>query len=197
MSLANFTNMKNIVIFSSGEGSNTEKIIEKFSKSKSARVSWIVCNNENAGVIKIAEKYKKGLQLISKSNLEKNAVQLAEFLKVEKTDLIVLAGFLLKIPNEIIKAFPDSIINLHPSLLPKFGGKGMYGMNVHRAVVDARELESGITIHLVNEEYDKGKIIFQKKIAVTYTDNAESLSTKIKEMEHIHFPETILKIVEN
>jgi phosphoribosylglycinamide formyltransferase-1 len=179
--------MINIVIFASGEGSNAESIMKHFQGSSIARVTWIICNNESAGVVKRAEKFRKGIQFISKATMEKFSNQLTEFLLAEKTDIIVLAGFLLKIPTEIIAAFPNRIINLHPSLLPKFGGKGMYGVNVHKAVIAAQEKMSGITIHYVNENYDEGKIILQKSFELAETETTVSLAEKIQKLEHDNF----------
>ena len=186
-SLFNFTSMINIVIFASGEGSNAESIMKHFQGSSIARVTWIICNNENAGVVKRAENFRKGIQFISKATMEKFSNQLTEFLLAEKTDIIVLAGFLLKIPIEILTAFPNRIVNLHPSLLPKFGGKGMYGVNVHKAVIAAQEKMSGITIHYVNENYDEGKIILQKSFELSETETAFSLAEKIQKLEHENF----------
>ncbi|MGB0883072.1 MAG: formyltransferase family protein, partial [Vicingaceae bacterium] len=116
---------------------------------------------------------------------------IVNLLTTAKIDLIVLAGFLLKIPENLIKAFPNKIVNIHPALLPKFGGKGMYGDNVHKAVVEAKETESGITIHYVNENYDEGKIIFQEKCPVLESDTFENVATKVHELEYEHFPKTI------
>ena len=186
--------MINVVIFASGEGSNAEKIIEHLGGKAGVRVTWILCNNENAGVIKRAEKHRKGVQLISKFVLENYCRQLIEFLQMEKTDLIVLAGFLLKIPNEIVEAFAGRIINLHPSLLPKFGGKGMYGIHVHRAVIASGEHESGITIHYVNHEYDKGEVLLQQSCLINENDTPELLSQKIQILEHKYFPEAVEKV---
>ena len=187
--------MVNLVIFASGEGSNAEKILEFFEGHKKVKISWIITNNEEAGVLKKAQKYRKGIQVISNSVLIKNAKQFTEFLHMERIDWIILAGFLLKIPTEIVQAFPNKIINLHPSLLPKFGGKGMYGIHVHRAVIASAEKESGITIHLVNEEYDKGEIVFQQTCLIEPGETPETLSSKVQQLEHKFFPKIIEKVI--
>ena len=188
--------MINIAVFASGEGSNAENLFHYFSTSGKVKIKLVVTNKEESGVVKKAEKHRKNIQIISKQTLEKYAEQFIEFLKSEKVDLIVLAGFLLKIPTALVAAFPNKIVNLHPSLLPKFGGKGMYGMNVHRAVIFAGEKESGITVHYVNEKYDEGEIILQKKCVVEIFDTPETLAEKIKKLEHEYFPIAVQTIVE-
>lgn len=187
--------MINAAIFASGGGTNAENLIKYFANDTRIKIKLIFTNNENAGVVARAEKYKKNVQIISKDSLNHYANQLIDFLKAEKIDLIILAGFLLKIPEPIVKAFPKKIINIHPSLLPKFGGKGMHGMNVHRAVIDSGDTESGITIHYVNEEYDKGEIILQAKCSIEKSDTPESLAAKIHELEMGNFPKAIEKLL--
>lgn len=187
--------MINAAIFASGGGTNAENIIKYFANDTRIKIKLIFTNNENAGVVARAEKYKKNVQIISKDSLNNYADQLIDFLKTEKIDLIILAGFLLKIPEAFVKAFPNKIINIHPSLLPKFGGKGMYGMHVHQAVIQSGETESGITIHFVNEEYDKGEIILQAKCPVEKSDTAETLAAKIHELEMENFPKAIEKLL--
>jgi phosphoribosylglycinamide formyltransferase-1 len=187
--------MVNIAIFASGKGSNAEQIINYFSSSTQVKIKLIVTNNENAGIVDIATNYKKNLQLISKASLTNYAAQFVDFLKTEKVDLIILAGFLLKIPEELVSAFPNRIINIHPSLLPKFGGKGMYGNHVHEAVIAANETKSGITIHFVNEEYDKGKIILQQTCTIDQNETPLSLAKKIQELEHEFLPIAVEQIV--
>ncbi|MBN8691595.1 MAG: phosphoribosylglycinamide formyltransferase [Bacteroidetes bacterium] len=187
--------MINAAIFASGGGTNAENIIKYFANDTRIKIKLIFTNNENAGVVARAEKYKKNVQIISKDSLNNYADQLIDFLKTEKIDLIILAGFLLKIPEAFVKAFPNKIINIHPSLLPKFGGKGMYGMHVHQAVIQSGETESGITIHFVNEEYDKGEIILQAKCLVEKSDTAETLAAKIHELEMENFPKAIEKLL--
>ena len=187
--------MKNIAIFASGEGTNAENLFDYFNNDKRVKIKLVVTNSDTAGVVARAEKYKKNVQIISKTALYEYTSQIIEFLQTEKIDIIVLAGFLLKIPEAFIKAFPNQIINIHPSLLPKYGGQGMYGMNVHKAVVENKETESGITIHYVNEEYDKGEIILQAKCEVNESDTAETLAAKIRKLEFEFFPKAIEKII--
>ena len=146
--------MINIAIFASGGGTNAESLIKYFAPSKEVKIKLVVTNNPDAGVVKRAEAYKKNIQIISKEALAGYTDQIIDFLQTEKVDLIVLAGFLLLVPEKIIKAFPQRIINIHPALLPRHGGKGMYGKRVHEAVLAAKDTESGITVHYVDEHYD-------------------------------------------
>lgn len=187
--------MINAAIFASGSGTNAENLFKYFANDTRIKFKLVFTNNKNAGVIARADKYKKNVQIISKDSLNTYSGQLIDFLKTEKIDLIILAGFLLKIPESFIKAFPDKIVNIHPSLLPKFGGKGMYGMHVHEAVIKNKETESGITVHYVNEEYDKGQIILQAKCKVNPGDTAETLAQKIHELEMEYFPIAIEKLL--
>jgi len=187
--------MKNVAIFASGEGTNAENIFKYFSNDKRIKIKLVVTNVDTAGIVKRAEQYKKNVHIISKTALYEYTSQIIEFLKTEDIDIIILAGFLLKIPEQFIKAFPNQIINLHPALLPKYGGKGMYGMHVHHAVIGKKEKESGITIHYVNEEYDKGEIILQVKCSVDDEDTAETLAVKIKELEMEYFPKAIETVI--
>lgn len=187
--------MINIAVFASGEGTNAENLFNHFASSKTVKIKLVVTNNENAGIVAKADKYRKNLQIISKTSLSNYTDQFIDFLKTEQVDLIVLAGFLLKVPEKLVRAFPNRIINLHPALLPKFGGKGMYGMNVHKAVIDAGEKESGITVHYVDEEYDNGDIILQEKCLIEESDSAESLAKKIHELEYRFFPLAVEKVV--
>ncbi|MCW3075605.1 MAG: purN [Bacteroidetes bacterium] len=183
--------MINAAVFASGEGTNAENLFKFFANDTRIKIKLVVTNKDTAGIIGRAEKYKKNVQIISKESLENYTEQFIEFLKLEKIDLIILAGFLLKIPPAFVKAFPNRIINIHPALLPKYGGKGMYGNKVHSAVIENKEKESGITIHLVNEEYDKGEIILQQKCDVLENDTIETLAQKIQKLEHEHFPKAI------
>ena len=187
--------MVNIAIFASGNGTNAERLINYFNGSTQVKIKLIITNNEVAGIVNIANNYKKNLQIISKATLNNYAEQFIDFLKTEKVDLIVLAGFLLKIPEQLVKAFPNRIINIHPSLLPKYGGKGMYGKFVHEAVIAAKEQYSGITIHFVNEEYDKGEIILQEKCSINDVETIDSLAKKIQELEHHFLPLAVDKVV--
>ncbi len=183
--------MKNIVIFASGSGTNAENIAKYFSENNSVKVSMILTNNNRAGVIERAKRMNIPCICFSKKDFFETD-KILNLLKKE-ADFVVLAGFLWKVPKNMIEAFPNKILNIHPALLPKYGGKGMYGMNVHNAVIKNKETESGITIHYVNENYDEGAIVFQAKVAVTSDDTAESVAMKIHELEYEHFP----KIVEN
>ncbi|MEI6020406.1 MAG: phosphoribosylglycinamide formyltransferase [Bacteroidota bacterium] len=183
--------MMNVAIFASGEGTNAENLFQYFLNDARIKFKVVVTNKPEAGIVARAERYKKNVHFVSKSALENYTEQLIEFLKVENIDLIILAGFLLKIPEQFVRAFPNKIINIHPSLLPKYGGKGMHGMHVHEAVIQNKEVESGITVHFVNEEYDKGEIILQAKCAVTPNDTAETLSQKIRQLEFDHFPKAV------
>ena len=190
-----FVPMKNVAIFASGEGTNAENIFEYFKNDKRIKIKLVVTNIDTAGVIKRAENYKKNVQIISKEALYEYTAQIIEFLRTEEIDIIVLAGFLLKIPEQFIKAFPNRIVNIHPALLPKYGGKGMYGMKVHRAVIEKKETESGITVHYVNEEYDKGEIILQATCAIEEGDTPEILEQKVRKLELEYFPKAIEKII--
>ncbi|MEZ2441859.1 phosphoribosylglycinamide formyltransferase [Chitinophaga sp. RCC_12] len=186
--------MKNIAIFASGAGSNAQKIIDHFKQSDKARVTVIVCNKPGAGVLQIAE--REGITSIL---IEKEAFlhsdKYIRLLKEQKIDLVVLAGFLWKIPANLVQAFPNRIINIHPALLPKFGGKGMYGHFVHEAVIAAGEKESGITIHFVNEKYDDGETILQERIIITPEDTPESVARKVQALEHQWFPVIVERLL--
>lgn len=186
---------KRIAIFASGAGSNAEKIIEHFKNSLTADVALIVCNNPRAGVIDIAQRKNIPCTIISKK--EFLHPDFTDLLHHQEIDLIVLAGFLWKIPDALIQHFPGRIINIHPALLPKFGGKGMYGMAVHHAVIAAKEKYSGITIHFVDEEYDHGNIIFQERVELANDENPESLAAKIRQLEHHWYPKTIEQLIES
>ena len=188
--------MINVALFASGSGTNAENLINYFSTSKEVKIKLVVTNNAEAGVVKRAEFHKKNVQIISKQALTNYTDQIIDFLQTEKVDLLVLAGFLLKIPEKLIHAFPNRIINIHPALLPKHGGKGMYGHHVHKAVIDAGENESGITAHYVNEEYDKGAVILQAKCKVDENDTIETLAAKIHELEYFYFPKAVEKVIE-
>ncbi len=187
--------MKNVAIFASGEGTNAENLFKYFANDPRVKIKLVITNKDNSGVIAKAEQYKKNVQIISKEALENYTAQIIEFLMVEKIDLIILAGFLLKIPKAFIQAFPGKIINIHPALLPKYGGKGMYGLNVHKCVIENKESESGITIHFVNEEYDKGETILQVNCKIEENETAESLAQKIRKLEFEFLPKAIEKFL--
>lgn len=183
-----------IAILVSGTGTNAINIIEYFEKNSVADVALVVSNKTDALAVKKAQ--NKGVKTIVFNNesFKKNSIVL-NYLKSESIDFIVLAGFLMKVPNDIIHAYPNKIVNLHPSLLPKYGGKGMYGSHVHRAVIEAQESESGISIHFVNEEYDEGAIIFQAKVSVEKKDSVEVLAQKIRQLEHRFFPKIVEQVI--
>lgn len=186
--------MKNIVIFASGAGSNAQKIIDHFRNSDKGRVALIVCNKPGAGILDIAQREGIPAVLIEKEKFFHTDTYV-QLLKEQHTDLIVLAGFLWKVPVNLVQAFPNRIINIHPALLPKFGGKGMYGHFVHEAVVAAGETESGITIHYVNEKYDDGEPILQERCIVTSEDTPETVARKVQALEHQWFPVIVERIL--
>jgi phosphoribosylglycinamide formyltransferase-1 len=185
--------MKKIVVFASGSGTNAENIIKHFALSETVTVVAVFTNNANAKVIERAKNNDVPIEVFSKIELIESKI--LQKLNVFQPDLIVLAGFLLKFPEKIIASYPNKIINIHPALLPKYGGKGMYGMNVHQAVVDNKEKETGITIHYVNEHYDEGGVVFQKKIILTGSESAEDIADKIHELEQKYFPEVVEKLI--
>lgn len=183
-----------IAIFASGTGSNAKAIID-YSFMSNFKVDLIVSNKENAGVLKYSEEYDIDAMLIDRETFYENEV-LLDFLKERDIKLIILAGFLWFIPAYLVAGFSNRILNIHPSLLPKHGGKGMYGLKVHQAVFDAQEKESGITIHLVNNEYDKGEILLQKTIDISTENSPEKIAAKVLQLEHEYFPEIIEEFIE-
>lgn len=182
-------NMKKIVIFASGSGTNAENIIKYFKNTNTGTVVSVFTNNPKAYVIERAKNLQVPTEIFTKEDFLDSKV--LQNLNSIQPDLIVLAGFLLKFPENIVAQYPGKIINVHPALLPKYGGKGMYGMNVHKAVVENKEKETGITIHYINENYDEGNIIFQKKVTVLITDTPEVVAEKIHELEQKYFPTVI------
>lgn len=187
--------MKKIAIFASGSGSNAERITNYFLHRKIAEVCLILTNNPSAGVLKRAKKL--GIQTVIFNRIEfSQSDKINELLMSYDIDLVVLAGFLWLVPGSILNSFAYRIINIHPALLPKYGGKGMYGERVHEAVIESGDTKSGITIHYVNEKYDEGQIIFQAEVVVDTVDTAESLAAKIHELEYAHFPVVIEEIVQ-
>ena len=186
--------MKRIVIFASGSGSNAENIYHQFA-NENIEIVAIFCNNEKAGVIERANRLNIPLHLFNRNDFNNTNIVDQEILNYQP-DLIVLAGFLWKIPERLIALFPNKIINIHPALLPNYGGKGMYGHFVHDAVINAKETKSGITIHYVNEHYDEGKYIFQAECEVTSNDTPETLADKIHQLEFAHFPQMIKKLIQ-
>jgi len=186
--------MKRIAIFASGGGSNARKIIEHFEENSEIDVALIVTNKRNAGVLNHAREFDIPILIIDR-NFFYNSEEILQILKNEQIDLIVLAGFLWLIPSYLIQNYLDKIINIHPSLLPKYGGKGMYGINVHKAVKENHENESGITIHFVNENFDEGNHIFQASINLDENDSPEEIAKKVLTLEHKHFPLVIEKLL--
>jgi phosphoribosylglycinamide formyltransferase-1 len=184
--------MKNIVLFASGNGSNAEKIIKFFKNSEYGKVVGVFSNKPDAKVLDRAKNHDIPSVVFNKAELNEGFV--LEQLRQFQPDLIVLAGFLLKFPESILKEY-SKVINIHPALLPKYGGKGMYGMNVHQAVLDNKEKETGITIHYVNEHYDEGEFIFQKSVNIEDCKTAEEIANKIHELEHQYFPKVISQVL--
>lgn len=186
--------MKNIAIFASGEGTNAQNIINYFKNSQEAKVELVLSNNAKANVLKRASDAGIKTIVVDKESFYENLTTI-NILKSKTIDLIVLAGFLWKVPENLVDAFPNKIINIHPALLPKFGGKGMYGMNVHKAVVEAKESKTGISIHFVNKHYDEGAIIAQYECNVEPSDSAETVAQKVHELEQQFFPKEIKKVL--
>ena len=186
--------MTRIAIFASGSGSNAENIIRYFSDNKSVKVVLVLSNQSRSGVLIRAQLHNIPTFIFTKNDLNECS-KVHDMLKDYNASMIVLAGFLLKIPLYMIEAYPNSILNIHPALLPKYGGKGMYGMNVHRAVVENNEQKSGITIHYVNENYDEGAIIFQATCHIDKHDLPEDVKTKVQALELRHFPSVIESII--
>ena len=185
---------KRIAIFASGEGTNAENIIRHFQHHEVIQVAVVISDRKDANGLIRAEKLNVPAKYFSKEDFENTNVVL-DFLEKENIDLMVLAGFLKLMPEKIIKEYQGRIINIHPALLPKFGGKGMYGMKVHEAVIAAGEKETGITIHHVNKNFDEGEIIFQKKIPVQKNETADTLFQKVRNLELEFYPKVIEKIL--
>jgi len=185
--------MTRIVILASGSGSNAENIIKYFNNNNSISVVQVLCNKKDAKVFERAKRLNVSSLYFNREDLYETDV-IVDLLKQE-ADYIILAGFLWKIPSKIIEAFPNKIINVHPALLPKYGGKGMYGMHVHNAVVSNKESETGITIHYVNDNYDEGAIIFQERFNVLSSYSAEDVAERIHELEYEYFPKIIEKVI--
>ena len=186
--------MNKIAIFASGSGTNAENIIKFCKENKKNEISAIFSNNKNAYVIQRAINHNIKYHIFSRPEFYETQ-NILKILKEDNIDLIVLAGFLWLIPEYLIDAYPNKIINIHPALLPKYGGKGMFGMHVHDAVVTNKETETGITIHYVNKEYDKGSIIFQSKFSISPNDTPNDIAKKIHELEYAHFPKIIEKLL--
>ena len=187
--------MKRLVIFASGSGTNAENIIRYFQANGKAVVEAIFCNNPNAGVIERAKQLQTPCVIFNRKDFYESD-KIKRMLAEINPDLIVLAGFLWLIPEKIIRKFSGKIINIHPALLPKYGGKGFYGNNVHQAVINAGDKESGITIHYVDEQFDRGEIIFQARCYIDKIETAESLAQKIHKMEYECYPKVIEQLIE-
>ncbi|WP_338872923.1 phosphoribosylglycinamide formyltransferase [Spirosoma sp. SC4-14] len=186
--------MKRIALFASGSGSNAEQIATYFAANVDVEISLIVSNNSKAGVIDRARRLHIPVLLFDRKTFY-DTDRINELLQKQSIDLIVLAGFMWLMPEAIVRSFPNRIINIHPALLPKFGGKGMYGHFVHEAVVEAGEAESGITIHYVNEQYDEGQIIFQASCAVLPTDSPDDVARSVQVLEHAHYPRIVAEVL--
>jgi len=184
----------NIAILASGNGTNADRICRYFSDREDVNVGLIVTNKPHAGVLQIADRYDVPSIVVSNAQLEG---RLMETLKSHNIDFVVLAGFLRSVPHDVVKQYDQRMVNIHPALLPKFGGKGMYGHHVHRAVIDSGERESGITIHQVSEHYDEGNIVFQARCAVDTSDTPDSLAEKIHQLEHKHYPVIIDQLIKD
>ena len=188
--------LKKLAIFASGSGSNAENICNYFSKHSDIDVVFICTNKLDSFIVKRAKKLNIPLVFITKTELN-NFDAIHEKLQKKNVDFIILAGFLLKLPKIMVEKYPNRILNIHPSLLPKYGGRGMYGDNVHKAVLENKETESGISIHFVNQNYDEGEIILQKTCVVSKNETLTSLVAKIQELEHTYLPITIERILTN
>lgn len=183
-----------LAIFASGGGTNAEQIIRYFKNHKNILVGMILSNNKDAFVLKRALKHKIPQFVFDRNTFYKEK-SVDELLKLNEIDFIVLAGFMWLIPERFVKAYPNKIVNIHPALLPKYGGKGMYGHHVHEAVVKNREQKSGITIHWVNEQYDEGAIIYQATCAITSSDTPEDVAHKVHKLEYEHYPRIIEQVI--
>ncbi len=186
--------MKRLVIFASGSGSNAENLITFFHNSDDISVTQVLTNNPQAKVLERCKHLKVSALSFNRVAFS-NTKDVLNILKASQPDLIILAGFLWKFPDFILNEFPNKVINIHPALLPKYGGKGMYGMHVHNAVIENEETETGITIHYVNENYDEGAIIFQAKCKISPSDSAQDVAGKIHVLEMQHFPEIVEKVL--
>ena len=181
---------KRLAIFASGTGSNAENIIKYFRDHPSIEVFCLLCNKPDAPVIKSLEAYAIEIKIFNREDLY-DSHEIKSYLDWYQIDFIILAGFLWLLPENIIEDFPDRIINIHPALLPAYGGKGMYGNKVHQAIIENKDMETGISIHLVNEKFDEGKLLFQAKVPVAEDDTASTIALKVRALEQAHFPRVI------
>lgn len=185
---------KRIAIFASGSGSNAQKIMEHFKKHNDAEVAIVLTNNPDAYVLQRADNFEIPSHVFNRAEFYQSEAVVV-LLKSLEVDIIVLAGFLWLIPESLLKAFPNKIINIHPALLPKYGGKGMYGEFVHKAVLENKEDESGITIHFVNENFDEGEIIHQSRFKIEKGDDMEMIKFKVQQLEHMHYPKVVEQLL--
>jgi phosphoribosylglycinamide formyltransferase 1 len=185
---------KRIAIFASGSGSNAQKIMEYFKKHQDAEIAIVLTNNSEAYVLQRADNFEIPSHIFDKHEFYKTD-DIVKLLKNLQINLIVLAGFLWLIPDNLLKAFPNKIINIHPALLPKYGGKGMYGDKVHQAILDAGEEESGITIHYINEQFDEGESIHQSRFKIEQGDDIEMIKFKGQQLEHLHYPKVVEQLL--
>ncbi len=186
---------KRIAIFASGSGSNAQKIMEYFKKHEKAEVALLLCNNPDAFVLQRADNFEVPTHVFDKEEFTKTD-HIVKLLDMQHIDLIVLAGFLWLVPSNLLNAYPNKIINIHPALLPSYGGKGMYGDRVHQAVLDAKEEEAGISIHIINENFDEGKIIYQARYKIEPEDTLAMIRFKGQQLEHLHYPRVIEQFLE-
>ena len=186
--------LKKLAIFASGSGSNAENICNYFAESSNVEVVLICTNKQDALIVKRAKKLNIPVLVFTKYELN-NFIDLHKKLQSIGVDVVILAGFLLKVPSKMIDSYPNRIINIHPSLLPKYSGKGMYGNNIHKAVIENKETESGISIHFVNQNYDEGELILQERCAISSDESVETLTQKIRELEYSYFPNAIEKTI--
>lgn len=187
--------MKKILLFASGTGSNVKNILTYFKNNREIVVVTVFSNNPRALVLEVAAQYNIPTAVFTKEELIDGTV--LDRLIALQPDLIVLAGFLWKMPEQIVRQYPNKIINIHPSLLPKYGGKGMYGMNVHESILSNGEVETGITIHYVNEHYDEGAYILQESVAIEDCNTAKEIAAKVQVLEHLHFPQVIETLLQS
>jgi phosphoribosylglycinamide formyltransferase-1 len=185
---------KRIAIFASGSGSNAQKIMEYFKKHQDAEIAIVLTNNSEAYVLQRADNFEIPSHIFDKHEFYKTD-DIVKLLKNLQINLIVLAGFLWLIPDNLLKAFPNKIINIHPALLPKYGGKGMYGDKVHQAILNAGEEESGITIHYINEHFDEGESIHQSRFKIEQGDDIEMIKFKGQQLEHLHYPKVVEQLL--
>jgi len=186
--------MTKLAIFASGRGTNAEAIIRYFAKNKEISAALVVSNNPRAGVLEVAKKFGIPTEVVAQQELHATG-KLPELLRRYGIDFIALAGFMRLVPPSVLEAFPGKVVNIHPALLPRHGGRGMYGERVHEAVLRAGDKETGITIHYVNERFDEGEIIFQAKCAVEPGDDVPALQAKVQQLEHLHYPKLIEQLI--